>query len=44
MEEAIEIMDTSSKMKHIVGPLWIVQLWLNVILSTYITPKRDIPD
>lgn len=31
MDEVIEIMDALGKMKHIVGPLWIVQLRLNVM-------------
>lgn len=44
MDEAVKIMDAPGKMKHVVGPLWIVQLWLNVILAKNITLKRDIPD
>ena len=40
MEEAIEIMDTPRKRQHIVGPLWIVQLWLNAILANHLTPKK----
>ena len=42
MDEAIKIMDTLGKMKHIVGPLWIVQLWLNAILANHITPERSL--
>jgi len=42
MGEAVKIMDTPGKMKHIVELLWIVQLWLNVILADHITPKRNI--
>lgn len=30
------------KMKHIVGPLWLVQPWLNAILANHKTFKRDI--
>ena len=44
MDEAVEIMDTPEKMKHIARPLWIVQLWLNDLLSNHITPKRDFLD
>ena len=44
MGEAVKIMDTPGKMKHIVELLWIVQLWLNVILATHITSGRDIPN
>lgn len=36
MEEAIEIMDSPGKMKPIVGPMWIVQLWLSTILANHI--------
>jgi len=44
MDEAVEIMDAFGKMKHIVGPLWLIQLWLNAILANRITLKRDIPN
>lgn len=37
MDEAIKIMDAPGKMKHIVGPLRIVQLWLNAILANHVT-------
>ncbi|KAG4954019.1 hypothetical protein JHK87_039613 [Glycine soja] len=40
---AIEIMDTPGKMKPIPRPLWIVQLFFNVILASHITPERDVP-
>jgi len=40
MKEVVEIMDTPGKIKHIVGLLWIVQLWLNAILTNHITPKK----
>lgn len=32
-----KVMDTPGKMKPIAGPLWIVQLLLNVILANHIT-------
>ena len=38
MDKAFKIMVTLGKMKYIVGPLWIVQLWLYVILGNHITP------
>lgn len=43
MDEVVKIIDAPRKMKHIVGPLWLVQLWLNAILTNYITLERGIP-
>lgn len=43
MDEVVEIMDASGKMKHIVDPLWNVQLWLNEILAIHITREKAIP-
>ncbi|XP_040868814.1 peptide-N(4)-(N-acetyl-beta-glucosaminyl)asparagine amidase [Glycine max] len=40
MDEAIKIMDAPGKMKHIVGPLRIVQLWLNAILANHTTASK----
>lgn len=44
MDEAIKIMDAPGKMKHIVGPLRIVQLWLNAILANHVTIEWGILD
>ncbi|KAG5028571.1 hypothetical protein JHK87_012085 [Glycine soja] len=41
MDEVVKIIDAPRKMKHIVGPLWLVQLWLNAILTNYITLERE---
>lgn len=37
-------MDDPRKMKHMVSPLWIIQLWVNAILANNITLKRNILD
>lgn len=44
MDEVVETIDAPRRMKHIVGPLWLVQLWLNTILANHINLKRENPN